>query len=54
MPDARVSQVTLDGREVTYVEAGAWPVWYFPTGEHLYGVAAIDEATAARVLALAD
>ena len=52
MPDAKVSQVTLDGRPVTYVMSGAWPVWYFATGEYLYGVAAIDEATAARVLAL--
>jgi hypothetical protein len=54
VPDAEVSRVELAGRTVTYVEAGAWPVWYDPRGEYLYGVTAIDEATVGRILALLD
>ena len=51
MPDAKVSQVSLGGREATYVESGAWPVWLYATGDLLYGVGLADEATAARVFA---
>jgi hypothetical protein len=49
---AKVSQVTIGGRSLTYVVAGAWPVWYYPTGEYLYGIAAMSEDEVSRVLAL--
>ena len=51
MPDAKVSQVTLGGHEVTYVEYGAWPVWMYATGDLVYGVGLADEATAAKFFA---
>jgi hypothetical protein len=51
MPDAKVSTVSLGGREVTYVEYGAWPVWLYPTGELLYAVGLADEATATKIFA---
>ncbi len=50
IPDAKVSSVSLGGRAATYVEYGAWPVWYYPKGELLYAVAAMGEAEATRVL----
>jgi hypothetical protein len=51
IPDAKVSKVTLGGREVTYVEYGAWPVWLYATGDLVYGVGLADEATAATFFA---
>ncbi len=50
IPDAKVSSASLGGRAATYVEYGAWPVWYYPKGELLYAVAAMSEAEATRVL----
>jgi hypothetical protein len=50
-PDAKVSTVKLAGHDVTYVEYGAWPVWYYPAGELLYVIGFADEATATRFLA---
>jgi hypothetical protein len=50
MPDAKVSRTSLGGRQVTYVMYGAWPVWYYTTGELLYEVAGSEE-NAAKVLA---
>jgi len=50
VPGDAVSHVSLGGRQVTYVTYGAWPVWYYATGELLYGVAGLEE-TAAKVLA---
>jgi hypothetical protein len=50
-PDAKVSTVKLAGHDVTYVEYGAWPVWYYPAGELLYVIGISDEATATRFLA---
>ncbi|MGD0123114.1 MAG: hypothetical protein ABSC46_11205 [Candidatus Limnocylindrales bacterium] len=32
-----VSHTSLGGHQMTYVVSGAWPVWYYPTGELLYG-----------------
>jgi hypothetical protein len=52
VPGAQVSTASLAGRQVTYVRSGAWPVWYWPTGELVYGVAATSEDEAARVFAL--
>ena len=49
--DAKVSTVSLAGHVVTYVEGGAWPVWYYPTGELLYAIGFSDEATATRFFA---
>ena len=49
--DAKVSTVSLAGHVVTYVEGGAWPVWYYPTGELLYAIGLSDEATATRFFA---
>jgi hypothetical protein len=46
MPDAKVSEATLSGRQVTYVEYGAWPVWYYPTGDLLFGVVGLPERVA--------
>jgi hypothetical protein len=51
IPDAKVSTVSLAGHDVTYVEYGAWPVWYYATGELLYAIGLSDEATATRFLA---
>ena len=51
IPDAKVSTVKLAGHDVTYVEYGAWPVWYYPAGELLYVIGFSDEATATRFLA---
>jgi hypothetical protein len=51
IPNAKVSTVSLAGHDVTYVEYGAWPVWYYPTGELLYAIGFSDEATATRFLA---
>jgi septal ring-binding cell division protein DamX len=51
IPDAKVSTVTLAGHDVTYVEYGAFPVWYYPTGELLYVIGFADEATATRFFA---
>lgn len=50
IPDDAVSHTSLGGRPVTYVVSGAWPFWYYATGELLYGVAGMEEA-AATVLA---
>lgn len=52
IPADEVSRTSLDGRQVTYVVHGAWPVWYYATGDLLYGIAMADEATAAKVLAV--
>jgi hypothetical protein len=49
MPEAEVTQVEMAGREVTQVIYGAWPVWYLPQGELLYGFAADPERTAAAI-----
>ena len=46
-----MSTVSLAGHVVTYVEYGAWPVWYYPTGELLYAIGLSDEATATRFFA---
>lgn len=46
MPDAKVSRTSLGGHEVTYVVYGAWPVWYYATGELLYGVAGAEQDVA--------
>jgi hypothetical protein len=51
-PSAQVSTTRLVGRPVTVVRSGAWPVWYWPTGDLLYGVVAIGEDEAGRVLAI--
>jgi hypothetical protein len=51
IPADEVSHTSLDGRQVTYVVHGAWPVWYYATGDLVYGIALADENTAARVLA---
>jgi hypothetical protein len=51
IPNAKVSTVSLAGHDVTYVEYGAWPVWYYPSGELLYAIGFSDEATATRFLA---
>ena len=51
MPDAKVSQVTLGGHEVTYVEYGAWPTWMYATGDLVYGVGLAGEETAAAFFA---
>jgi hypothetical protein len=48
MPDAKLSQVTLGGHQVTLVEYGAWPVWMYPAGELVYSIGLADEATAAE------
>lgn len=50
IPGDAVSHTSLGGRPVAYVVSGAWPVWYYATGELLYGVAGMED-TAARVLA---
>lgn len=50
MPDAKVSLTSLGGRQVTYVMYGAWPFWYYATGELLYQVVGSEE-DAAKVLA---
>jgi hypothetical protein len=47
MPDAEVSRVQLGGHAVTYVMYGAWPVWYYPSGSLLYGVAGLEDRVAA-------
>lgn len=46
MSGATVTETTLGGHRVTYVEAGAWPVWYYASGELLYGVAGMEETVA--------
>ncbi len=50
MPNAKVSRTSLGGHEVTYVVYGAWPVWYYATGELLFEVAGMED-TAVEVLA---
>ncbi len=51
MPDAKVSQVSLGGHQVTYVEYGAWPIWMYATGDYVYGVGLAGEETAATFFA---
>jgi hypothetical protein len=51
MPEAKVSEVSLGGHEVTYVEYGAWPVWYYATGDVVYAVGLAGEAAAAEFFA---
>jgi hypothetical protein len=51
IPDAKVSRSTLGGRPVTYVEYGAWPVWFYATGDYVFQLVA-DEATVASVVAV--
>jgi hypothetical protein len=49
MPDAKVTRTSLGGRQVTYVEYGAWPVWYYATGDLLFSVAGQQETVAAAL-----
>lgn len=51
MPDAKVSLTSRGGHQVTYVMYGAWPVWYYATGDLLYGVVGAEEDVA-KVLAV--
>jgi hypothetical protein len=51
MPDAKVSQVTLGGHQVTLVEYGAWPVWMYATGEDVYSIGLAGEAAAGEFFA---
>jgi hypothetical protein len=51
MPEAKVSTVSLGGREVTYVEYGAWPVWYYASVDVVYAVGLAGEVLAAEFFA---
>jgi len=51
MPDAKVSQVTLGGRQVTLVEYGAWPVWMYAASDGVYSVGLAGETAAAEFFA---
>ena len=51
MPDAKVSRSTVGGREVTYAEYGAWPVWFYATGDLVFQIVA-DQTTLEKVLAV--
>ena len=51
MPGVKVSSASLAGRQLTYVEEGAWPVWFYATGDLVFQIVA-DEATVAKVVAL--
>jgi hypothetical protein len=51
MPEAKVSEVSVGGREVTYVEYGAWPMWYYASGDVVYGAGLAGEAAAAEFFA---
>lgn len=45
-PDAKVSQVTLGGHQVKFIEYGAWPVWRYATGDVVYSMGLGDQAMA--------
>lgn len=44
------SRTSLGGHQVTYMAAGWTPIWYYATGELLYGVAGAEQDVA-KVLA---
>jgi hypothetical protein len=52
MPDAKVSDVTVAGKDVAYVEYGAWPVWYYATGDMVFMVAGLPDTVAAVLATL--
>jgi hypothetical protein len=46
LPSGATSHTALGGHQVTYVASGWSPVWYYATGELLYGVAGAEQDVA--------